>query len=121
MPRCLRGIYRIVLELLVCVVKISFCKRSELLYATVAEKWPPLAHGLASFEANLNNLALLSLAEIGNELTLWACNKTVSPELYTIGHSRWVGLVSATVHRNHRQTVCNSMTALHCLPSAKLA
>ena len=101
-------------------VEIAFCYSAILLNAPIAQERPPLTHGFASFDAHLDYLALLLLAKVCNELTLRACNKAMPPELYTVCHSRRVGLMAAAVDSDDRKSVGYSMSALHCLPGSKL-
>ena len=68
-------------------VKVSFGDSAILLYAAVAEEWPPLAHCLATFDAYLNDLTLLLFAKVGDKLALRAGNEAVSPELYAVCHA----------------------------------
>ena len=110
-----------VFEILLFIIDITLCQGTELFDAAVAQEWPPLAHGLAPFEAYLNDLTLLLFVQVGNELALRASDEAMPPELYAVCHSRRVGLMTATVDSNHRQAICDGMTTLHCLPGTKLA
>src|SRR5574344_664277 len=53
-------------------------------------------------------------------LTLWTCHKTVTPKLDTRSDSRWVWLISRSIHDHHIATMRHGMSALHQHPRTRL-
>ena len=99
----------------------SFCQRTELVDATVAQERPPTAHLFAAKHVDVDNCCHLDIGRrLIEQLALWARHKTTTPETYAVSHARRVEFEPGAIDRNHGDSVSHGMTSLDGYPCLAL-